>query len=333
MGTLSERFVNSSRSSTRACSGPLLVMLLLLSGCEFGAPDPDQRLIADVAATVELRRIRDVQSEGGLLTPGDFRALQQILDRHPHATLVHGSYRAALIQRSDWASLETFLLQTPPELRSEDHQLDLARVYFRQGNYQDLFETLAGLPQALRASGEFVVMQATALFRLGLLEEAASHLDLHWQMLLAENNSDGVGIRGQILLHQRQFERARDLLSTALEWAPDDRNILLALARAHHAMGEEGPAAAALARADALQAQRSGQARQAMHQVELVNALQQHWASQQYPQVIVLARQALQVLDATHHPILYEYIVEAHRRLGQGAKAEAALAEQKARLQ
>lgn len=333
MGARPDRCPKPGRFPARAGSGALLLALLLLSGCEYREPDPERRFSADLAATRELSRIRELQAEGGLLTPSDFRALQQLFELHPRARRVHASYRAALIQRSDWASLETFLLQTPSELRSEEHQLDLARVYFRQGKYQDLLETLAGLPEARRASAELVAMQATALFRLGLLDEAASHLDLHWQTLLSESNSDGVGLRGQILLHQREFERARDLLTQAVQWAPDDRNILLGLARAHHAMGEEGPAAAALARADALQEQRSGQTRQAMHQVELANALQQHWAAQQYPQVIVVARQALQVLDATHHPVLYEYIVEAHRRLGQGAQAEAALAEQKARQQ
>ena len=66
-----------------------------------------------------------------------------------------------------------------------------------------------------------------------------------------------------------------------------------------------------------------------MRQVELVNALQGHWAAQHYQQVIVVARQALEITEAAHHAVLYEYIVESHKRLGQLAQAEAALAEQR----
>jgi tetratricopeptide (TPR) repeat protein len=315
----------SGRLDRRPAASLLIFACALMVSCG-KPPDGNQRLLADRPAATELSRIRQTLTQGAPLPPADYKRLRELLERYPGADLLRQSYQAALIQRSDWAALETFLQAIPESSRSPDDRRNLINVYFKQGKYEALLEAAQALPDDAMTL-ELTELVATSEFRLGRLADAAARLDRSWPEITAAGRAASISLRGQIHLRQGETAQARELLTRALQLAPSDKSTLLVLSRLHYAAGEVAQAQALRQRAEAVQAQLTAQEQRAMRQVSLVNGLKADWEAQRYQQVIAQARAALKIADPQLRQVLYEYIAESHKRLGQPEQARAALAE------
>lgn len=303
----------------------LLLTLALASGCRPPEVAPDSvRLASDPASSAELDRLRARLASGAPLQPGEYRSLQQLLARYPDYAPVRESYKSALIQRSDWEALGSYLEGLPPEQRSLQDRRNLAAVHFRLGRHEELVVAARALLVELPDDLEVSRWLASGQLQLGQAEDAAHTLDGLWPAILAAGDAASMTLRGQIHLSQADPARAIEAFSQSLARDPADKAALNGMSRAHHLLGQEEAAEAFRQRAVAVQEQATRAQQRALHQVARLHELERAWKQGRDVQVVALARELLGEADPALAAVLQEYIVAAERRIeatGSGAAA------------
>lgn len=312
----------------------LVCLTLLLPGCSRPVEDDEVRFGRDTQALAEAGRLRRLVAEPEALSNDDFSALQSLHERYPTVRHIGDAYQAALIRRADWGALERYLRSLPAEALSATDRGNLIAAVFKQGKFEDVVVLAEAHIADSRDNARLRYMLAESYFNLDQANSASTLLDAQWQRIIAERSVDEVALRGRIYEAQGELPQAVQTLTMALQIDPDNKTALNALARLHYSQGDLERAEALRRRGSAAQAETSAQEQRALRSVYLTRTLAERWQQQRYEDVVSLANEALTLItDPKMRGVLYEYVVESHRRLGRADLADAALQRQRSEEQ
>jgi len=310
----------------------IFIILLLavsagLGGCSDARERDKQALAADKASLGELARIEQVLASGMPLQPSDYESLKKIREKFPRATKVKDTYTSALIKREDWQALIDLFGSEPEGSLSANDKANLARAYFRLGRFADVVTSAEPLVAADPENIDLAALLAGGYYNTGRFDEADALLAKFWPRIEGERRVSEMTLRALVFSRQGKDEESRVLLERVIVLQPENVTALNALSRSHFAKGDVARAEELRKRTEDAQAKITSEENRALRKVQLIYELQDKWNQQQYPDVIVIARQALEVSDAQTKPVLYQYIAESYTRLGRTEEAKAAVEE------
>lgn len=304
---------------------PILLCFGLFAACKNDAGGDSARLRADAAAFENLRRIKSSMDATGTLPNEDFEILRTINARYPQANETKQTYRQALMLRGNWTEIERDLSAIPFEQLTADERLALAQSFGKLGKYREMAAVLEPLAEAEPGSVATSGMLAFAYFHLDQPEKAAEHLDSVWEGIVSGKKVDEIILRGLIYLRQKNIPRAIEILKQAVELNPQSSAAHNALSRAYSQAGNEELSKMHIAKAREQYEISAASTFAATRRVDQIYQLEAAWKNKNYPEVIALANEMLRDADGPQKSVLYQYIFESQKALGNEAEANKAL--------
>ncbi len=303
----------------------ILLCFALFTACTNDAGGESERLRADSVAFENLRRIKTSMDATGTLPNEDFEILRTINARYPQANETKQTYRQALMLRGNWTEIERDFSTIPFEQLTADEKLVLAQSYGKLGKYRDMAAVLEPLVEAEPGSVARRGMLAFAYFHLDEPEKAAEHLDSVWEGIVSEKKVDEITLRGLIYLREKNIPRAIEILKQAVELNPKSSAAHNALSRAYSQAGNEELSKIHRAKAKEQYEMSAASTFAASRRVGQIYQLEAAWKNKNYPEVIALANEMMPGADGPQKSVLYQYIFESQKALGNEAEANKAL--------
>ncbi len=310
------------------CTGavfPILLCFALFTACTNDAGGDSASLRADSAAFENLRRIKTSMDANGTLPNDDFEILRTVNERYPQANETKQTYRQALMLRGNWTEIERDLSAIPFEQLTADEKLLLAQSYGKLGKYREMAAVLEPLAEAEPGSVARRGMLAFAYFHLDQPEKAAEHLDSVWDGIVSGKKVDEITLRGLIYLREKNIPRAIEILKQAVEINPKSSAAHNALGRAYSQAGNEELSKMHREKAKEQNEKSAASTFAASRRVGQIYQLEAAWKTKNYPEVIALANEMMPGADGPQKSVLYQYIFESQKALGNDAEANKAL--------
>lgn len=323
---MSESFLY--RSIVKAGHCILLLCLAFLFACQSVEEKESAALKQDAPVLSQLAQINNLISRTRSISPEDFAALKAIREKYPNVPEVRQSYKGALVIREDWAALEDFFSEIPLEnLNTADRQT-LGKVYVKRGKYEKAVETLKALAEANPNDVETRSLLGLSYFYLDKPEEAGAQLDSVWDQIVAERRAEEIATRGIVYLSQNNFPKAIETLKKAVEINPSSAAANNALSQAYARSGDAEQAEIYRQKTVEINDKNTAQTFEASRHVQKIYELETAWKVKNYEEVINLASQILpSTEDKNQKMILYQYLFESYKALGNQAEANNALTE------
>ena len=261
------------------------------------------------------------------VSPDNFRALRGLRDKYPNSTIVRRAYQDALIIREDWPSLESLLLSMPAAESTREDTVLLAKVYTKTGKYANAVEVLEPLAARDPIDFELNGLLGLSYFHLDQTAEAGAAFDRIWDRIVAERRIDEMTMRGLIYLRQENLPKALEVLTASYAIKQDHIATNNALSRVYARLGDTDKAE--VFRALTVKGQDDAVAEQyrASQTVTRIVELERAWKEKDYSRVLQHARQMVPSSQPNQRAVLYQYIYEASKAMGDEAGAQHALAE------
>jgi tetratricopeptide (TPR) repeat protein len=315
-------FFSFKRSVAFCCLG---FSVAVFAACRSASESDSASLRSDPGAFNTLRRIKAAMDESGALPIADFDTVRSLREKYPHADEPKQAYRQALMIRGNWPALETDLESISRGEMTADERILLARTYGKLGKYR---EAAAELEPMVEADPEDVAkrgMLALAYFHLDRPDQAAAQLDRVWDRIVAEKKLEEITLRGLIYLRLGDVPRSIETLKQAIEIDPASSPAHSALSRAYAQAGNEELADLHRSRAAEQNQIAAAATFAASRRVNQVYQLEAAWKTKDYARVVELANEMLAGADAPQRSVLYQYIFEAQKALGNQTEATKAL--------
>ncbi len=284
---------------------------------ELPANDPEAKAVLNQAG-LEIKSSRSI-------SPENFEKLKAVYEKYPDVKAVKDIYKAALIIRDDLTSLENFLTEDNlPELSADDRK-NLARLYIKNGKYEKASEVLNSLIKENPNDVEVRGLNGLTLFNLGKLDEAGKEFDSVWDAIVKNKMAEEIATRGIIYYRQNNMPKAVETLEKALAADPGYISANYTLSRIYAEKGDTEKAEFYRKKTDEMQDRQKAETFAKSKAVKLSLELQKAWQEKRYQEVINLANQMLPtVADKQQKTILYQYLFESYKALGQPDEAEKA---------
>ncbi len=306
----------------------LLLCLAFLSACQSVEEKESAALKQDAQVLSQLAQINNSIAATRSISPENFAVLKTIREKYPNASEVRQTYKNSLIIREDWMALENFLNEKPlAELSAEDRQT-LGKVYVKSGKYERAVETLKPLADANPNDVETRSLLGLSYFYLDKNEEAGAQLDSVWDKIIAEKRVDEITTRGIIYLRQNNFPKAIETLKKANEINPSSAAANNALSQVYARSGDAEQAEIYRAKTVEINDKAAAETFEASRRVQQIYALETAWKAKNYQEVINLAKQILPTaVEKSQKIVLYQYLFESYKALGNQTEANKALTE------
>ncbi|MGI9054843.1 MAG: tetratricopeptide repeat protein [Pyrinomonadaceae bacterium] len=316
------------RYFTKAGHCILLFCLAFLCACQSAAEKESAALKQDAPVLSQLAQINNAINTTRSISPENFAALKTIREKYPNALEVRQTYKNALVIREDWQALEKFLTEKPlAELSAEDRQT-LGKVYVKSGKYEQAIETLKALAEANPNDVETRSLLGLSFFYLDKNEEAGAQLDSVWDKIIAEKRIDEITTRGIIYSRQNNFPKAIETLKKAVEINPSSAAANNALAQVYARSGDAEQAEIYRAKTVEINDNAAALTFEASRRVQQIYELETAWKAKNYQEVINLANRILPTaVEKNQKIVLYQYLFESNKALGNQAEANNALTE------
>lgn len=288
------------------------VLFAACSGTSFESDTSAVRSVNDYSAKIA----------GGInLSAEDFDTLRAIYLKYPGSERVAETYKQALIQREDWASLET-LITTNGSPSSEEDLLLLGKVYLKLGDYDKAKNALTSMqspPDAERSS-----LLAGAYFHTGETAKAEQTLDSAWEKIVDAKQIDGLVLRGLLYFYGGENQKAIEILTSVTDIDPASVAAHNALSRIYARTGDKDKAEFHLKAVEDAYRAMTERTRMQGRMVDQMMRLKEAYESGRHDEVIALANTLLGSADPRNKPALYGYLASSYRALGRNAEADEA---------
>lgn len=292
-----------------------LLGLALIFSCTSNAKRDSLLLAKDNDALRQLNEINAGLSQTKLITPDDFGRLVKLREKYPAAPEVAMSYKAALIAREDWETLEKLIVSNG--LKTRDEQLMLAKVRIKLGKYSDGLAILKNLGPADDNDLDFHSLCAIAYSNLGDDPAAAAEIDGILQQVLERKRIDDINLRGTLYFREKNYENAIRTFKRTLEIDPSDPVATNMLGRVYEASGDTKNAEVFRLASENAHEKRNADELKQMQFVSLAARLRSAWDQKRYDEVIRLGEQMLPIADAQNRPAVEQYIADARAAAGK----------------
>ncbi len=321
-----ERFLYKFFTKAGHCT--LLFCLAFLFSCQSAAEKESAALKQDAPVLSQLSQITNSINQTRSISPENFAVLKTIREKYPNAPEVRQTYKNVLIVREDWQALEKFLNEKPlADLSAEDRQT-LGKVYVKSGKYEQAVETLKPLAEANPNDVETRSLLGLSYFYLDKPEEAGAQFDSVWDKIIAEKRVDEITTRGIIYSRQNNFPKAIETLKKAIEINPSSATANNALSQAYARSGDAEQAEIYRKKTVEINDKNTAQTFEASRRVQKIYELETAWKAKNYREVINAAKQILPIAeDKNQKIVLYQYLFESHKALGNEREANNALTE------
>ncbi|MBK7706725.1 MAG: tetratricopeptide repeat protein [Acidobacteria bacterium] len=300
----------------------------LLTGCEPASNKDSAALKKDQVSAGQLSQIINGLNATASISVEAFATLKSIRQKYPQAPEVRETYKNALIVRSDWGALETLLTENPVDKMPVKERELLGKVYMKAGKLESAAAILKSLATESPNNLEVRSMLAGSYNLLGRYDEAGAEIDAVWERVLSERHVDSIIVRGSIFVNQNQLAKAEAAFVKALELAPDNSETTNNLSRLYGRLGNVEKAEVYRKKTTELH-KKAGEAELlALRRVEKIYAIDNAWKAKNFSEVIRIANEMLPTTDkANEKIILYQYLYESNKALGNQNEAQSALAE------
>jgi predicted Zn-dependent protease len=305
----------------------LVVCPAFFAACGNAAEQEDEAVKSDAQASSVLAEINKAIRVSRAISPDNLRTLQELRDRYPNSAIVRQAYQDALIVREDWPSLESFLLSTPAADRTREDAVLLAKVYTKTGKYADAAEVLEPLAAGNTNDLEINGLLGLSYFHLDRTAEAGAAFDKVWDRIVAEKRIDEMTMRGLVYLREKNLPKALEILTASYAIKQDHIATNNALSRVYARLGDTDKAEAFRALTVKGQDKAVAEQYRASQTVTRIVELERAWKEKDYSRVLQHARQMVPSSQPNQRAVLYQYIYEASKALGDEPGAQQARAE------
>lgn len=308
----------------------IIFCVFLVPSCRDSGDSVSTAFANDPKAQADLRRISSGLSQGGAVSTDDFNTIRTLVEKYPNEPEVAKTYRTLLILRSDFSTLEKFLLRDGVENLSGEEKQDLARVYIKNGKSAEALEIITPLIQNSKNDVQLRSLAGVCNFNLGRFEEAGRQFDAVWEEIKAQKMVNEISTRGVIYYRLKNNEKAIELLRLAIELDPAHITSNYTLSRIYSETGETAKAREYQEKTDELQNRLKAATKVKSQQVGDVYDLERAWEAKNYQKVTQIATRLIpNAADDGQRLILYRYLHRSYIALG--SDIEAAKAQQEIR--
>ncbi len=306
----------------------LLFCQTLFISCQNAAQHEASLYSQDANAKSEIMRLNQLLTTGQSVTAADFESIKQIRVKYPNTAEVRVVYQSALINRSDWESVAELIEAIPASQRTRDDNLNLAKTYLKLARYQEEIALVKPLAEKDKKDFEFNSLLAFGHFFLGQDDEAARLLDSFWETIIQNRRLDEINTRGMIYFRQKNYAKATEIFEKSLEINTNNTTAYNYLSRIYAAQGNEEKAEFYRAKTVELNDKSAADSLEASRRVQQIYALETAWKAKNYSEVINLAKQILPTaVEKDQKIVLYQYLFESYKALGNEKEANDALTE------
>lgn len=227
--------------------------------------------------------------------PGVIAELQAVQQAYPQDLEPYAALRGVLEACERWEPLADLLASRPPDQRTLDETVDLARldiIYLQR--FAEGEALIQPLVDADPDNVDYVSLLTAALFYQQRGAEASPYIDRLWEAIVAARNVDVMVMRAMAYHEAGQSERALRILEQARGYRPDDVFLLTSLGQVSAALGNEGAAATAAAAAQAARDAQGAQVALNTRLQDLYRQLGEAYNQGRFLDVEPLARQLLE---------------------------------------
>ena len=293
----------------------VLLGLALLFACTDNTGRDKQLLAKDRDAIARLGEINTALSQTQQITPENFAALVRLREKYPAAPEIAMTYKAALVAREDWETLEKLLVASGgPQDRAD--QLMLAKVRIKLGKYADSLEILKRIGPADASDLDYHSLCANAYANLGDNGPAAAELDGVWQPIIEKRRLDDMNLRGMIYFREKNYEKAIETFKSVLQFSPSDTVAANMLSRVYSASGDAKTAEVFRQTSEKAHEDNNIDELKKIQFASLAAKIKAAWDQKQYDEVISLGEQMLPLADAQNRPAVEKYIDAARTAAG-----------------
>ncbi len=304
-----------------------LLVAFLVAGCDKQNTAANANL--DSASAETVRSFRATLEQGKGVSTEDVQALRSVYDRYPNATLVRQLLKNAYVSRGDWDALELLLTDRPLNELPQDEKIMLGTLLVKVGKYPKAIELLEPLSQTIPASVEVYSLLGTSYFYLDRPAEAGVAFDKVWDEIAASKRFDEMTMRGIIFFRENKLNESLETLKQSHQIKPDHIATNNALSRVFARLGDTEKAEAFRKRTVEGQGALVQSQYAASRQVKNVYDIETAWKEKRFAEVIRISTEMLPAANRDQKIVLYQYIYEANKGLGNQSSAESALTELK----
>ncbi len=286
-----------------------LLGLALIFACTNDAKRDSQSLAHDNGSLRRLNEINTALGQTQQITPENFADLLNLRAKYPSAPEVAMTYKAALIAREDWETLEKLLLAGNGQ--SRDDQTMLAKVRIKLGKYADGLEILKRVGAKGADDLDHRSLCAIAYANLGDNSAAAAELDGVWQQILEKKRVDDINLRGTVYFREKIYVKAAETFKLVLEISPSDAVATNMLSRVYAASGDSANAEAFRLASENAREQKNADELKKLQFVSLAAKLKAALDQKRYDEVIRIGEQMLPIADTQNNPVIEKYIADA----------------------
>ncbi len=303
-----------------------LLFAFLVAGCEKQNTAANANL--DPAAAETVRSFRVTLEQGKGVSTEDVQALRSVYDRYPNATLVRQLLKNAYVSRSDWDALELLLTDRPLNELPQDEKIMLGTLLVKVGKYPKAIDLLEPLSNDI-PNVEVYALLGTSYFYLDRPAEAGVAFDKVWDEIVASKRFDEMTMRGIIFFRENKLDESLETLKRSHQIKPDHIATNNALSRVFARLGDTEQAEAFRKRTVEGQGALVQSQYAASRQVKNVYDIEVAWKEKRFAEVIRISTEMLPAANRDQKIVLYQYIYEANKGLGNQSSAESALKELK----
>ncbi len=305
-----------------------LAVILLFASCDEHPTKTDaERLAQNHQDTAELKRIQSVIISTKIILASDYESLKNLRAKYPASVDVRQTFQAALILRNDWEALEKFLTEIPQEQRTKTGQIELTKVYIKQGKTAEAANVIEPMTVAAPNNAELNGLAGQAFFFTGQYDKAAVCLDRVWSQLISNKRVDEISIRGLIYFYKGDYQKAIETLQETIKIDPKHIAALNGLSRVYSVTGDEKQADVYRLQVEKISQETTTNETNRAAFTERARELETAWNEKRYEDVIKTAQEMLSIAPHQQKAILYQYIAEACQALGKTEEAKAAMIE------
>ncbi len=290
---------------------------LLWTACS----NDETRLASDAEKTAQLRQLGSRLDSGFRLSVEEFDALRSIYEEFPGSSSARTVYEKALIQRKDWGTLAAFY-EAGRKFDPESER-NLAKTYIKLGKYERALEVASAFD--FDSDPELRRVATAAYFQTGRYGDAKRILDDHWTSIVENKEVSEMSIRGMIHFYDGEDDKAIEILNRVQEIDPGNITANNGLSRVYASRGQTEKAKEALARVRDSFAKITAEEAAKTAYVEKIYQLQEHYKNKRFKEAINIAQQLVPDASDQQRFIIYQYMYNSHKALGNEAEARAVL--------
>jgi tetratricopeptide (TPR) repeat protein len=306
----------------------LRVLVLIICSIFLIACSSDESSFqADEVSKATVGEISKVVGNGRNVSNEDFAKVRSIYDKYPGSTTVRNTFRNLLVVRQDWDALKELLTAIPESEASPDDILNLAKTYVKLGRYGDAISTIK--TRGNEKEIESASILASSYFRLGKSDDSKAILDENWKQIVDNKRESDITLRGILYFHDKEYDKAIELLNKSLEIDPEGITAANTLSRIYSIKNETEKAEEYSEKVRQMFKKKNELEKRRVNLVSKVQSLQTAFREKRYQDTIDLVNEVMPLVDDRQRLIFYQFLVKSYEGLGDRKGAADALAKAK----